>query len=168
MDFQFMYKSLVEAVVEEMFFNDPVFKDKFLTPELKAFVENTYYISKNEKKPRKKRETFKYDKKDITTDEDCTIEREYDEIDGKPIYGWDKKTRDCVYDSESGLLIKPPSYRWAGENWKAVLLERHEQQSVHGGDPDLALIDFTGVFPNSTIAQRQIDVDEWVSTTTTC
>ena len=115
------------------------------------------------RKTQKKSEVFKYDKKDITTDNDCGIEREYDEIEGMPIYGWCKKTRDCVYYPRAGLLTKPPSYRWAGENWKAVLLERHDQQSVHGGDPDLALDDFTGTFPNSAIAQRQKNIAEWVA-----
>lgn len=163
---------LLDTRIEEI--REALVSDNLLTSEIETclitkckalFLRTPVVATPPEKtrKTQKKSEVFKYDKKDITTDNDCGIEREYDEIEGMPIYGWCKKTRDCVYYPRAGLLTKPPSYRWAGENWKAVLLERHDQQSVHGGDPDLALDDFTGTFPNSAIAQRQKNIAEWVA-----
>ena len=186
--------NLIESIVRQTFFSDPVFKTKFLTPELKHHLETKFLkhhepsiepsieppsnvnktkrINNKNKKTtkkttKKKKKTFPYDKGDITTPSNCFEEREYDEIKGRVIYGWNKYTLSCVYKPKPGLLSKPPNYRWAGKNWKTVLLERFTQQSDYGGDPDLELNDFTGTFQNSIINQRTSTLDKWLSSETT-
>lgn len=158
--FDLRLEEIREALVSENLMTPAIYT--CLTTKCRALFLGSTVTTTQSKAPRKRR-VFMYDKKDVTTIDDCDIEREYHEIEGKPIYGWCKNSRDCVHDPKVGLLTKPPSYRWAGKKWRAVLLERYDQQSVHGGDPDLALDDFTGTFPNSAIAQRQKNIAEWVA-----
>lgn len=81
----------------------------------------------------------------LTTLRDKNIEREYDELRGKIVYGWTIKTKQPAYTPRKGLLKKPPIYIEAGSRWKEVLLERFEQRSVHGSD-DTTLNYFDGTF----------------------
>jgi hypothetical protein len=85
----------------------------------------------------------------LTTNNNKHIEREFDELKNKPVYGWTVKQRQPQYKPAIGLLKKPPVYENAGSRWKKVLEERFEQQSWYGGNNNLNLNNFNGTFHKS-------------------
>jgi len=96
----------------------------------------------------------------ISTKENKHIEREFDEIEHKPVYGWTVKQRQPQYKPAVGLLIEPPIYETAGSRWKKVLEERFEQQSWYGGDDELNLNDFDGTFHNARVYRHLKNIND--------
>jgi len=146
MNMETAIQQLIDSFTKEVFFEDPIFREKYLTNELITHLATTHLHEK------------------LTTSKDCNIEREYDENEGLPVYGWSIDTNDCIYEPTVGVLTDPPPYRSATGKWREVLLERFEQQSVHGGDLNLPIEDFTGVFHESTINKRS-RINDWVINT---
>lgn len=65
---------------------------------------------------------------DRTNRENMHIEREYDELCGKIIYGWDD-SGEVLYEPTFGCLIEPPTFKEGGDRWREILDYRWEQKS---------------------------------------
>ena len=69
----------------------------------------------------------------VTTMEDMHIEREFDELLQKIIYGWDDDG-EALYAPTFGAIITPPIYVKGGPMWKRILNHRWEQRSEYDDD----------------------------------
>ena len=65
---------------------------------------------------------------DRTNRENMHIEREYDELCGQIIYGWDDYG-EVLYEPTFGCLIEPPTFKEGGDRWREILDYRWEQKS---------------------------------------
>lgn len=93
----------------------------------------------------------------LTTKNDYKTEVEYDELLGKPVYGWSLKKGHPIYKPSIGISKIPPKFKDAGKKWREVLLERFEQASFYGGD-DTVVDEFDGVFQNSITMKRKCNI----------
>lgn len=79
----------------------------------------------------------------ITDDNTMYIEREYDELHGKPVYGWD--CGEPVYTPTLGVSIDKPTYAKSGTIWKSVLENRWEQRSdIDKNDDENDINEYSG------------------------
>lgn len=71
-----------------------------------------------------------------TDENNMDVEREYDELRGSVVYGWDDDG-EALYEPTFGANITPPTHKNAGYRWRAVLENRWEQRSNYDCDEDL-------------------------------
>ena len=64
------------------------------------------------------------------------IERDYDELRGCVVYGWNDDG-EPLYEETYGCLIVPPTFKEAGHTWREVLQERWEQRSNCSDDENM-------------------------------
>ena len=64
------------------------------------------------------------------------IERDYDELRGCIVYGWDDDG-EPLYEETYGCLIVSPTFKEAGHTWREVLQERWEQRSYCSEDENI-------------------------------
>ena len=64
------------------------------------------------------------------------IERDYDELRGCVVYGWNDDG-EPLYEETYGCLIVPPTFKEAGHTWREVLQERWEQRSYCSEDENM-------------------------------
>ena len=71
-----------------------------------------------------------------TDENNMNIEREYDEIRGCIVYGWNDDW-EALYEPTFGANITPPTHKQAGYKWREVLENRWEQRSNDYDDEEL-------------------------------
>lgn len=71
-----------------------------------------------------------------TDENNMDVEREYDELRGCVVYGWDDDD-EALYEPTFGANITPPTHKNAGYRWRAVLENRWEQRSNYDCDEEL-------------------------------
>lgn len=71
-----------------------------------------------------------------TDENNMDVEREYDELRGSAVYGWDDDG-EALYEPTFGANITPPTHKNAGYRWRAVLENRWEQRSTYDCDEEL-------------------------------
>lgn len=71
-----------------------------------------------------------------TDENNMDVEREYDEIRGSVVYGWDDDG-EALYEPTFGANITPPTHKNAGYKWREVLENRWEQRSNYDYDEEL-------------------------------
>lgn len=70
-----------------------------------------------------------------TDENNMNIEREYDEIRGCIVYGWNDDG-EALYEPTFGANITPPTHKQSGYKWREVLENRWEQRSNYDNDED--------------------------------
>lgn len=71
-----------------------------------------------------------------TDENNMDVEREYDELRGSVVYGWDDDG-EALYEPTFGANITPPTHKNAGYRWRSVLENRWEQRSNYDCDEEL-------------------------------
>lgn len=141
----FNVSNMKKYILKELKYNMPIttrLSDRFdiANEILKLMRKDDLTLDESKKIIYKKHNVFithavEYDT--MRTDENnMNIEREYDEIRGCIVYGWNDNW-EALYEPTFGANITPPTHKQAGYKWREVLENRWEQRSNDYDDEEL-------------------------------